>query len=72
MVEYFTGPRAVCSEDDGIKRQANKGLRWTEEEDARVIEEFKAGMKMSEIAQRHGRTNGAIRSRLQMHGLVKV
>ena len=73
VVEYFTGPRAVCTEDDGgIKRQANKGLRWTEEEDARVIEEFKAGMKMSEIAQRHGRTNGAVRSRLQMHGLVKV
>lgn len=72
VVEYFIGPRKIYDENGGVKKQMNRGLRWTKEEDARVAEEFKSGMKMSEIARIHGRTSGAIRSRLQKHGLVDV
>lgn len=57
---------------DDVKKRGNRGSRWTEEEDARVTEEFKSGMKISEIAKKHGRTNGAIRSRLQKHGLINM
>lgn len=48
----------------------NAGASWTEEEDNSLIEEFEAGMKLSEIAKLHGRTNGAIRSRLKKHEII--
>ena len=73
VVEYFTGRRAVYDDGTGKdgsgRNQKNTGLRWTEEEDARLIAEFKAGMKLSEIAMAHGRTNGAVISRLQRYGM---
>ena len=73
VVEYFTGRRAVYDDGTGKdgsgRNQKNTGLRWTEEEDARLIAEFKAGMKLSEIAKAHGRTNGAVISRLQRYGM---
>lgn len=56
------------SEDHGGKKQTNVGMRWTDEEDERLIAEFRSGMKVSEIAKAHGRTKGAVRSRLQRHG----
>ncbi len=56
------------SEDHGGKKQTNVGMRWTDEEDERLIAEFRSGMKVAEIAKAHGRTKGAIRSRLQRHG----
>lgn len=56
------------SEDHGGKKQTNVGMRWTDEEDERLIAEFRSGMKVAEIAKAHGRTKGAVRSRLQRHG----
>ena len=47
------------------------GTSWTEEEDARLDEEYKSGMTIGQIAEKHGRTYGAIRSRLMKHGLVE-
>ncbi len=73
VVVYFTGWRAVYDDGTGKdgsgRNQKNTGLRWTEEEDARLIAEYKAGMKLSEIAKAHGRTNGAVISRLQRYGM---
>lgn len=51
-------------------QRANSGSPWTEEEDERLVREFRSGQKMTEIAKLHGRTNGAVRARLEKHGLV--
>lgn len=44
------------------------GASWSEEEDARLEEEFKSDLSISEIARLHGRTKGGIRARLKKHG----
>lgn len=43
---------------------AHAGEPWTEAEENKLIEEFDAGMRISAIAKEHGRTRGAIESRL--------
>lgn len=42
----------------------NRGARWTREDDEKLLELFDSGMKISSLAQRFGRTRGAITSRL--------
>ena len=42
----------------------NAGKPWTETEDDKLRDEFAAKMKISDIAKEHGRTYGAIESRL--------
>ena len=49
----------------------NAGKPWTQEEDDRLTEEFARKMKTAEIAKAHGRTYGAIESRLEHLGLKK-
>ena len=48
------------------KKQAprNAGKPWTQVEVDKLKDEFDAGMKPSEIAKEHGRSRGAIESRL--------
>ena len=58
-------------EDTRKKKPAGAGTSWSVEEDRRLDEEYASGMKISEIAKAHDRTNGAIRSRLKKHGLIE-
>ncbi len=51
-------------------RPGGAGASWSEEEDKQLDEEFNAGMKISDMAKIHDRTNGAIRARLKKHGLI--
>lgn len=44
---------------------------WTEAEDGKLREEFFAKLKISDIAKEHGRSHGAIESRLDHLGLKK-
>ncbi len=53
-----------------ISQRANVGRPWTDEEEERLVHEFQSGRKMAEIAKLLGRTNGAVRARLEKHGLV--
>ena len=53
-----------------MKRPDGAGASWSEEEDKQLDEEFNSGMKISEMAKVHDRTNGAIRARLRKHGLM--
>lgn len=50
----------------------NHGKSWNHEERARVAESFKQGAKAQEIATRHGRSYGSIRSELIKQGLITV
>jgi hypothetical protein len=43
---------------------AKAGKPWSPAEDAQLAEEFDAGEKIAELARRHERTYGAIRTRL--------
>lgn len=51
---------------------ANAGKPWTKEEDASLLEAFDAGKPVKELADRHGRTKGAIQSRLVRHGRLQL
>ena len=44
---------------------------WTEEEINRLKEEYASGMTVKQISDIHGRTKGAIQSRLKKEGLMK-
>jgi len=49
----------------------NAGKPWTELEDDKLRDEFAEKMNISDIAKEHGRTYGAIESRLEHLGLKK-
>ena len=44
---------------------------WTEQEDRCLLEEFDSGMPVNSVAEKHSRTNGAIRSRLKKLGRIE-
>ncbi len=48
-----------------IKEKPNAYAPWTEEEEALMLTELDNGMTVGEIAEKHCRTSGAIRSRLK-------
>lgn len=53
------------------KQPCNAGKPWTEIEEEKLLDEFDLGMTLSEIAKEHGRSKGAIESRLAALGKVK-
>ena len=48
----------------------NAGKPWDDSELTNLIESFDAGVEIKQLAQRHGRTEGAIVSRLERLGKV--
>jgi hypothetical protein len=50
--------------------QSNRGSVWSDAEDAEVRQSYAAGLSISQIAENHRRSEGAIRSRLEKHGLL--
>ena len=55
---------------DGNEERERRGSAWCQEEDRRVYDAFVAGRDIEMLAKAHGRTEGAIRSRLIRLGLV--
>ena len=47
----------------------NAGKPWTEAEDDKLQDEFASNLKIADIAKEHGRSYGAITSRLDRLGL---
>ena len=71
--------RALQAAKEAMERQGRRearratlpgkaGQSWNAEEDALLAERFDGGMGFAELAKRHGRTEGAIRSRLTKLG----
>lgn len=50
------------------KLPVNAGQPWTQEEDQRLLECYHAGQTITQLATDHGRSRGAIESRLQRLG----
>ena len=64
----FTLLHAVPDEVDPLR---NAGKPWNTIEDNKLRDEFALGVKIGDIAKEHGRTRGAIESRLDLLGLQK-
>ena len=58
----------ICTIKDPLR---NAGKPWTDMEDKKLRDEFLSKLKISDIAKEHGRTCGAIESRLDYLGLKK-
>ncbi|RNM03213.1 hypothetical protein [Ralstonia pseudosolanacearum] len=54
------------------ERPKNAGRAWLEEEDRQLVRAFDAGMDPKELATQHGRTRGAINSRLVRLGRLSA
>ncbi len=52
------------------KLPSNAGQPWTQEEEQRLLEGYHAGQTIPQLATAHGRTRGAIESRLQRMGVI--
>lgn len=67
----FTAATLLRGQKPEPKRAAAAaGLRWTDEEEARVARAFDEGMPIAGIARDLGRTKGAITSRLVKLGRI--
>src|SRR5688500_10275639 len=74
----FTAVSLLKDERPGPRRRAvagtttltSAGMPWNEEEDAQLSREFDAGLTTSQIALQHGRSSGAITSRLVKLGRI--
>lgn len=62
---------AIKALDAAVQKAANKkplppmaGGKWDKQENTRLVEGFEAGNSVEDLAAAHGRTTGAIRSRL--------
>ena len=68
-------PNDAMLDFQDIKRQkltkANKGSVWSSQEEEQLKEEYLSEVPMREIAQRHERTVGGIKARLQKLGLIE-
>lgn len=56
----------------GVTLPGNAGARWTKQKDADFVSAFDAATSVPEIARKHGRTKGAITSRLVRLGKIAV
>ncbi|MBU9630767.1 hypothetical protein KTE60_15885 [Burkholderia multivorans] len=55
----------------GKPKPTNAGRAWPLEEDVRLLADFDAGVTLQELARKHGRSTGAIKSRLVKHGRIE-
>ena len=71
----FTALTALEKQQKTMMRQQNlpdsAGKPWDEEEDNRLLHAYDADIEIEEISKHHGRTAGAIKSRLVKHGRIK-
>jgi len=63
--------RAVKRAERDSSLPSNAGRPWPESEDKELLAIFDAGTPVKEIAAKHGRTQGAIASRLVRLGKIK-
>lgn len=72
---HFAGVNALQESINRASRRAglprNIGKGWSDEEHERLVTAFKAGHPVTEIAEQHGRTVGAIEARLEKYDLIQ-
>jgi len=68
-IEALEGRKSATPKASADKPPAAGG-KWTDEEQAHLVESFESGSDIASLAETHGRTKGAIRSRLRKLGLI--
>ena len=63
------GEVAVPAEE--LNKPTRAGERWSTDEEARLKRAYEREVTISQLAKNHGRTEGAIRSRLEKLGLLE-
>ncbi len=66
----FTAASLLKGARGGNTKFVSAGAPWSSEEDTRLTGEFDGGMSIAQIALQHGRTSGAITSRLVKLGKI--
>ena len=61
-------PVPAAPPPDQRVRHPNRGVRWTPEDDERLIARYRAGARPRDLMAEFGRSNGGIRSRLEYLG----
>ncbi len=64
MIRAFHEVQNVLSTPRKKTRPRNAGKPWTDLEEEKLLDEYDSGMTTSAIAKEHGRSRGAIESRL--------
>lgn len=62
--------RQAVREAKSNRLPPNAGKPWDSIEERKVVEAFKNGISIPEIARKHNRTPGAIEARLSKNGLI--
>ena len=70
MLRAFYEILGVISEREKKSLPSNAGKPWTDIEEEKLLDEFDSGMKIFAIAKEHGRSKGAIKSRLVYLGKI--
>ena len=70
LLRELAAPAAAQQRSKPRTALTSAGASWSEEEDARVCREFDAKLTISQIALQHGRSSGAITSRLVKLGRI--
>jgi hypothetical protein len=60
--------RLVKTENRARRLPENAGSPWNEQEDEELSRDFDAGMSVADLAKKHKRTEGSIRTRLERLG----
>ena len=70
----FAAIQALQKQEEREKRQqpppTNAGKPWDKAEDEQLCASFSQGVTVRQLSERHGRTQGAIQSRLMKLGLL--
>lgn len=69
MIRAFHEILRIISQEKGQDSPRNAGKPWTDMEDKKLLDEIDSGMAISRIAKEHGRSKGAIESRLVRLGI---
>ena len=74
--KYLENDGNILGDSSNIANQENSselrvGEKWSIEEDEKLIEEFKSGLTIRQIAEIHNRKPGGIRARLKKHNLIE-
>lgn len=76
VIKEYAEPDNEKSKKYDVAEMKNSGLTgayepWTEKETEKLRFEYELGIPIDKIAKNHGRTKGAIRSRLKKEGLIE-